>query len=172
MKSFASLPEYLEKTGYKNPSEQADGPFQYGFNTPKVDLFTYMADKPKLQNSFQTFFEADRGSRPSWVDWFPVKERLLDDATKPVREDDILYVDVAGGRGHDLLAFKQKFSEYPGRYVLHDLPHVVNDKTLSLGEGVEKKQFNFFQDQVMPGMVTHPHILSPLRSMQVPASTT
>ena len=30
-----------------------------------------------------------------------------------------------------------------------DLPHVVDDKTLTL-DGVEKKSFNFFEDQVVP----------------------
>lgn len=64
-------------------------------------------------------------------------------------DEDILYVDVAGGRGHDLLDFKARFSSYPGKYALMDLPHVVDDETLTL-DGVEKKSFNFFQDQVIP----------------------
>lgn len=148
---MAALPEYLEKTGYQNPSNQDDGPFQYGFNTPKQNLFVVMSTRPKLLNSFSTFFEADRGSRPNWVDWFPVKQKLLDDPMKHVTNDDILYVDVAGGRGHELIAFKKKFSGYPGRYVLFDLPHVVEDQTLDLGEGVERKAFNFFEDKVIPG---------------------
>lgn len=66
-----------------------------------------------------------------------------------MNENDILYVDVAGGRGHDLLDFKAKFIKYPGKYVLMDLPHVVDDKTLSL-DGVQKQSFDFFQDQVIP----------------------
>jgi hypothetical protein len=74
---------------------------------------------------------------------------LLDDVSKPVSKDDILYVDVAGGRGHNLLEFKQRFSTYPGRYILMDLPHVVDDKTLHLAD-VEKQSFDFFKDQVVP----------------------
>jgi hypothetical protein len=153
MKSMASLPEYLRKAGYKNPQNQEDGPVQYGLGIDKVNMFTYMmANNPKLLGSFQTFFEADRGSRPAWVDWFPVQQKLLDDPTKPVKEDNILYVDIAGGRGHDLLVFKDRFPQYPGRYVLQDLPGIVNDQTLKLGDRVEKVGFNFFEDQAISGM--------------------
>ena len=150
---MALLPAYLEKTGYKNPDDQDNGPFQFGTEMQESkNLFMYMVtENQKLLGSFQTFFEADRGSRPNWVDWFPVKEKILDDATRPIDEESVLYVDVAGGRGHELLAFKRKFPEYPGRYVLYDLPQVVEDETLQLGDAVEKRGFNFFQDTVLPG---------------------
>jgi hypothetical protein len=149
MISMAKLPEYLEKNGYKNPDDQNSGPVQYGHNIPGQSLWPYIAARPKLLSATHAFFEGDRGSRPLWVDWFPVQKLLLDDISKPVDEGDILYVDVAGGRGHDLLDFKQKFSNYPGKYVLMDLPHVVDDKTLHLAN-VEKRAFNFFEDQVVP----------------------
>lgn len=152
MKSFTNLPDYLQKTNYTNPNDQDNGPFQYANNLKDQSIFAYMGTQPKLLNSFQTFFEADRGSRPNWVDWFPVKEKLLDDPIKPaVGEDEILYVDIAGGRGHELLAFKEKFPEYKGRYVLHDLPVITEDQTLQLGKSVEKRAINFFEDKVIPG---------------------
>jgi hypothetical protein len=149
MISMAKLPEYFEKSGYKNPDDQNSGPAQFGHKIPGQTLWSYIAAKPKLLNAAHAFFEGDRGSRPIWVDWFPVQEVLLDDTSKPVGEDDILYVDVAGGRGHDLLDFKRRFSKYPGKYILMDLPHVVNDNTLHL-TGVEKRPFDFFKDQVVP----------------------
>ncbi|KAJ4335838.1 hypothetical protein N0V87_005820 [Didymella glomerata] len=149
MISVTKLPEYFGKEGYKNPDDQNSGPAQFGHNIPGQDLWPYIAANPKLLNAAHAFFEGDRGSRPLWVDWFPVQQKLLDDVSRPLNADEILYVDVAGGRGHDLLDFKAKFSDYPGKYVLMDLPHVVEDKTLTL-DGVEKKSFNFFQDQVVP----------------------
>ncbi|KAJ8117929.1 hypothetical protein OPT61_g973 [Boeremia exigua] len=149
MISIAKLPEYLGKHGYNNPSDQNSGPAQYAHDLPEQSLWPWIAARPKLLDAAHAFFEGDRGSRPVWVDWFPVREKFLDDDSKPVSNDDILYVDVAGGRGHDLLDFKQKFSKYPGKYVLMDLPHVVDDKTLNLPD-VDKKAFNFFQDRVVP----------------------
>lgn len=56
-----------------------------------------------------TFMEADRGSRPSWLNWFPVKERVIDGFDPTV--SDTLLVDVAGGRGHDIQAFHRKFPD-------------------------------------------------------------
>jgi hypothetical protein len=150
MKPMAALPEYLEKNGYKNPDNVDDGPAQYGLGITG-SVWSYIASKPKLLNAMHSFFEGDRGSRPAWVDWFPVQQKLLSDPSKPVQEGDPLYVDVAGGRGHDLLAFKKKFPEQPGKYYLFDLPHVVNDETINLGPGVEKKAFNFFEDQPISG---------------------
>ena len=39
---------------------------------------------------------ANQDSRPSWIDWFPVEDRLL----KVAKVDDnaVLMVDIAGGR--------------------------------------------------------------------------
>ncbi len=153
MISMAKLPEYFEKHGYNNPDDQNSGPAQFAHNIPGQSLWPVIAARPKLLSAVHAFFEGDRGNRPVWVDWFPVREKLLNDTSKPVSDNDALYVDVAGGRGHDLLNFKQKFSEYPGKYVLMDLPHVIEDTTLDLHD-VEKRSFNFFEDQVIPSKVS------------------
>ncbi|KAJ4371748.1 hypothetical protein N0V86_008301 [Didymella sp. IMI 355093] len=149
MPSMAKLPHYFDKYGYRNPDDQSSGPAQYGHNIPGQTLWPYIAANPKLLNAAHAFFEGDRGSRPLWIDWFPVQGKLLDDPSKPVGHDDVLLVDVAGGRGHDLFDFKSKFAEYPGRYVLMDLPHVVDDQTLEIA-GAEKQAFDFFKDSVVP----------------------
>lgn len=81
---------------------------------------------------------------------------MLDDLHRPIAPDSILYVDVAGGRGHDLLAFKRKFDHIPGKYYLFDVPHIVNHHTLDLGDRVQRVAFDFFQDQVISGTL-HPY---------------
>ena len=45
------------------------------------------------------------------------------------KEDDgaVLMVDVAGGRGHYLETFRQRFPNAKGRLILQDLPHVIDD---------------------------------------------
>jgi hypothetical protein len=92
----------------------------------------------------QAFFEADRGSRPNWVDWFPVQEKLLQNFSPG--QDDLVLVDVAGGRGHEVSAFLDKFPELPGRYVLQDLPHVLSDEILVLNPRIEKKEMDFWTE--------------------------
>jgi hypothetical protein len=152
METMAKIPAFLAETGYKNPDNQSNGPLQYRFDARGQDLFQILFARPNLLLAFSAFFEGDSANRPSWVDWFPVQQRLLDDPDRPIYEHSPLYVDVAGGRGHDLLAFKRKFAQYPGKYYLFDLPHIAEDRTLNLGNRVERVGFNFFEDPVAPGM--------------------
>ena len=90
-----------------------------------------------------------RGEEPAWLSWFPVTERILEGA----RPGGVVLVDVGGGRGHDVGAFKRrKGPEFPegGRVVLEDLPAVLEDSG-KLEEGVEKVEYDFFTPQVVIG---------------------
>jgi hypothetical protein len=153
METIGKMPAYFAGTGYKNPDDQADGPLQYRYNARGQDFFQIIVARPKLLSAFANFFEGDGGGRPDWVDWFPVQEKLLDDPHRPIAPESILYVDVAGGRGYDLLAFKKKFDLVPGKYYLFDVPHIVEDHALDLGDRVQRVAFDFFQDQVIFGML-------------------
>ena len=64
-----------------------------------------------------------------------------------------MLVDVGGGRGHDVSAFRRRMGpEFPegGRVVLEDLPAVLEDAG-KLEEGVEKVGYDFFTPQVVVG---------------------
>jgi hypothetical protein len=88
------------------------------------------------------------GARKYWVDWYPVRERILYGAEK----DEVLVVDVGGGKGHDLIQFRRK---YPGhRLVLQDLRGVV-ESIEGLGEGIEMAVHDFFTEQVVKGMLIY-----------------
>ena len=152
LKGFVAIPEFLRSTNYRNPVDSNNGPWQLGHGLSNKSVFEWLADNPKENNSMQTFFEADRGSRPDWVDWFPVEEKLLGD--EDFAEDDVVLVDVAGGRGHDLDAFLKKFPDLKGRFVLHDLPLIISDETLALNPRIEKKSFDFWVDQPVAGILT------------------
>ena len=97
-----------------------------------------------------TYFEADRGSRPNWVDWFPIEEKLVQNSN--LDKDQVLLVDVAGGRGHDISAFLEKFPDLPGRLILQDQPHVLNDPTLELDPKIEKKTIDFWVEGPVQGL--------------------
>jgi hypothetical protein len=49
-----------------------------------------------------------------------VRERLIDGAA--IKQDDVLLVDVGGSFGHDLLYFRRKCPDVPGRLLLQDRP--------------------------------------------------
>ena len=86
---------------------------------------------------------AGRGEQ--WFDFFPVKSTIFQNFPTDDR-DVILLVDIGGGVGHDLRAFKARFPKLPGRLVLQDLPHVINSIT-DIPDGIEPFKYDFFTPQ-------------------------
>lgn len=174
LKSIANTPDYLQQTGYRNPKDGQDGLFQAAFDCKGEGIFNWL-ERP--ENSVQwdaanSFFEGDRGSRASWVTWFPVQENLIDGS----RLDSPLLVDVAGGRGHDLIEFHDRFPDV-GTLVLQDQQSVLDD-AVSLPVSIEKRKFDFFKEPPLKGITKGPFLLFwELLScfvdhcVQVPAST-
>ncbi|GKZ29847.1 hypothetical protein AbraIFM66950_006708 [Aspergillus brasiliensis] len=150
MPTLAKVPEFLRNTNFQNPSGALNGALQYAEKTDK-SLWDWVPTQPGFLDACNTFMEADRGSRPSWLEWFPVKERIIDGFDGS--ESDVLLVDVAGGRGHDLVAFQSKFFEVEGRLILEDLPHVVAEATQH--PKIEHVPFDLFQAQPIQGARTY-----------------
>jgi hypothetical protein len=93
-----------------------------------------------------------RGSRPSWFNWFPIQSNILSGFTQ--NDDDVLMVDIGGGRGHDLESFISKFPQIKGRFVLEDLPAVIDD-TRDLNQRIEQVKHDFFNPQPIKGKIRH-----------------
>lgn len=98
--------------------------------------------------TFNTYMTANQDSRPSWIDWFPVEDRLLKDA----KADDnaVLMVDIAGGRGHYLAAFKERFPYAKGRMILQEVPDVIHDAQ-NLDPSIERMGHDMFEPQPIKG---------------------
>ncbi|KAJ5696845.1 hypothetical protein N7536_007257 [Penicillium majusculum] len=138
-------PEFFQKSGYKNPGDPVDGPFQHAYNTTG-SCWDWLAKNPDALDRFNTFMEGGRDDTSHWTDWFPAQEQLLDG----VSTDSPLLVDIGGGRGHDLLGFKQKFPAAAGKLVLEDLPSVIED-IQKLDSGIQRVKHNFFEPQPVKG---------------------
>ena len=138
-------PKYMKEAGYRCPTDPQDGLVQYAFQT-KLTTFEFLSSMPSMLKDFNMFMGNTMGARNYWVDWFPVHERLLEGA----KQDSALLVDVGGGKGHDLLAFHEK---YPGqgRLVLQDTPSVTNS-IQGLDSAVELMTYDFFTEQPVHGM--------------------
>lgn len=140
-------PQYLHDTDYRNPDDPFRAPLQYTHNVD-VDGFSWLCQNPDALSRFNAFMEGQRADRSFWGDWFPVRERILtlEDGTalEALNGDNNpsappLLVDVGGGRGHDLLAFRERFPEpmAPGQLVLEDLPGVLDEARAGQGSGSE-----------------------------------
>jgi len=76
-----------------------------------------------------------------WFDFYPVVEKLQ---VKSL--EDILLVDIGGGIGHDVIAFKNRFPDNKGKLIVEDLP-AVTAEVKDLPAGIETVGHNFFQPQ-------------------------
>ena len=115
----AKTPKYFRETNHRTGTDPKDGLIQYGHET-KLDFFQWLATKPSITQDYNVFMGQTEGSRKFWIDWYPVKESLLEG----YKSDTALLVDVGGGKGHDLDLFHDKYPN-SGRLVLEDFPHVV-----------------------------------------------
>ena len=84
---------------------------------------------------------AGRGNE-EWFEFFPVESVISKDFAAEDKET-VLLVDIGGGIGHDLRAFKARFPTLPGRLVLQDLPRVV-DSITNRPDGIELLKYDFF----------------------------
>ncbi|KAF5874092.1 putative sterigmatocystin 8-o-methyltransferase protein [Botrytis fragariae] len=141
-------PRYFLETSHTSPTNPHDGLMQYAHGT-KLQSFDYFGTMPgNVLGDFNTFMGNTMGARKYWLDWWPVEERVFEGVEGA---DNALLVDVGGGKGHDVMAFKEKFGGREngvGRLVLQDQPHVLEEIGKGeLGEGIEKCGYDFFTEQ-------------------------
>ncbi|KAL4811804.1 O-methyltransferase [Aspergillus spinulosporus] len=146
MSSVAKVPEFLRKHNYQFIEGLTSGPWNYAMNREEVIWEWFSADPERLHLS-NSFMEADRGSRPSWVEWCPLPEQLV--KAFDGGADDVFMVDVAGGRGHDLKTFRDKFPDAKGQFILEDLGHVIEQSVDGLR--AKKIAFDLFKEQPIKG---------------------
>lgn len=90
--------------------------------------------------------EGGRDKAAHWADWFPVQKQILDDSST----DGPLVVDIGGGRGHDIIGFKERFPSTAGRLVLEDLPTVI-ENIQTPDKDVQIIKHDFFSPQPIKG---------------------
>jgi hypothetical protein len=161
MLPIAQGPDWLRETGYQNPVDPKHGMFQAANHTD-LPIFEWLArpENSNLWDNANTFFEGDRGSRPSWLTWFAAKDKFFPDGHTQKAP---LLVDVAGGRGHDLMDFLASYPEEPGPFVLQDQQAVL-DSAVSLSPKIEKRAIDIFKQS--PVKSRHPRFqtMSPVRT--------
>jgi hypothetical protein len=86
--------------------------------------------------------------RLGWTDWFPLEEVCFDgfDGSK----SPYLFVDVAGGKGHECDLLLRKHPKLQGKLVLEELPFVIDDIS-DLDIRVERVKHDFTTPQPVQG---------------------
>ena len=145
------MPEYLLKTGYQNPEDTNNGPFQYAHKT--ANHWVWIEQHPRVMQAFQDSLPGLREDRPNFMDdgFYPVEDRLIK-GLRFDKGDAAAFVDVGGGSGHALAEFKSKVPLWKGRLVLQEQESVVQiAKTESHASLIEPYVHNFFSPQPIKG---------------------
>ncbi|MCJ1461494.1 hypothetical protein MMC07_000091 [Pseudocyphellaria aurata] len=145
IRTFAGFPDYFEKNGFQNPNDAYNAPFQYAYGT-KLHYFDYLATRPRIGQALNTMLNmSTTRSGLQWFEYFPVEAKLhVKSSSAP------LLVDVGGGHGQDLIELKQRHPALPGRLILQDQSHVIDEIT-ELPSGIETMSHDFFALQPVPG---------------------
>ncbi|PSN63194.1 S-adenosyl-L-methionine-dependent methyltransferase [Corynespora cassiicola Philippines] len=137
----AKLPEYFRLKGYENPDDAYESPWQFSEKTDK-HYFDWLAEYPHLQDAFNTALGLARLEPFHWSEFYPIKEKLQGTS------NETLLVDIGGGIGHDVIAFREKNPDITGKLIFEDLPMVVeSSKRKELPQGIEGVGHDFFQPQ-------------------------
>ena len=128
---------------YQTPTDPLKAPLQYAFKSDK-HFFDILVEQNAMTN-FQTFMSDYRADRAELLDIYPADKNLIhgDDG------DSIFFVDVGGGRGHEIDKVLERFPQEKHRVVLQDLPYVVKEV-----EGATNKEvmvYDFFTLQPVKG---------------------
>ncbi|PVH85194.1 putative O-methyltransferase [Cadophora sp. DSE1049] len=145
--SVIHMPQFLAKTSFKNP-EGPMGNFQSAFNTD-LQMFPWLMEHPEQMSNFNDLMMGQRMNRIEWFNFADV-DSILFDGYDTGLENATLLVDVGGGRGHDLEAFRNRFPEAKGSMILQYLPPVIDDIKELHGD-IVRMNHDFFTPQSVEG---------------------
>jgi hypothetical protein len=138
----AYFPQFLQETGYRNPSDAQNSAFQLGRNT-KLNFWDWLNKNPTMLASFANHMAGYSSTNGNWLDVYPGK-RVLDGAD----EDGPLLVDVGGGVGQDLERFRTLFPQLkPGRLILQEQLEVIEAGKGKLNSSISGMVHDFYTPQ-------------------------
>ncbi|EHK99620.1 putative Sterigmatocystin 8-O-methyltransferase [Glarea lozoyensis 74030] len=145
---LVKVPQFLADTKYTNPSDVMHSAFQLGHQTD-LPAFIWALSQPKMMEDFHLWMAAVYGDRPTtWLDAYDLAKHC-----EGSTDEDVIFVDVAGGIGHQCALLKAKLPELKGRVILEDLPMVTPQAIPTAG--VENMGIDMWQGQPIKGAKTY-----------------
>lgn len=141
-----ALPDFLAENKYQDIKSPVNTPLQKAFNID-VPAFVWALTQPDRVGHMHRYMEAEQQGMRPWFDAYPMDERVRD-----LEPQQVLFVDVGGGLGHQAVALKKQLPEVHNPAIVQDL-HVEASDFIQR-PGVEFMKFDFFQPQVVQGIFT------------------
>lgn len=149
---MAKLPEYLASISYQNPTDQHRDFFKYAKDTD-LNMFEWLEAHPEQHAVFSEFQSAsaamsDDKLRSIFKSLLSGNE--IEDATpKSDGDQEVLLVDVGGGRGKTLREVRKEMPNVKGRVIVQDLPKVIEGH--ETGHEVAAMPYDIFTPQPVKG---------------------
>ena len=149
------LPDYLAGLGFRNPDNRHMSLFSFAHKT-NLNMYEWLQTHPDKMTIFNDYHEAnallnEENLRVSLEYLLEPNGNNIGDFEK--NDEKILFVDVGGGRGQSLKAFRKLMPRLKGRMIVQDLPKVIEDQTSEYG--IESMAHDFFSRQPVKGTVIH-----------------
>ncbi|KAJ5729745.1 uncharacterized protein N7483_004253 [Penicillium malachiteum] len=135
--------KHLIQTKYQDITSPVNTPLQKAFNT-ELPGFLWAQTEPDVFRHFNRFMMAQHADMPHWLDLYPIEQRC-----QGIAPEQVLFVDVGGGIGHQCIALKERLPTFKNKVILQDLDVVVTQAIKH--EGVETMAHDFLQLQPIKG---------------------
>ena len=119
---------------------------QAAFNYKDKDLFSILKEKPDAAQGFATLMSTWGEGNSLIQDLYPINQFLTAEQSSELQA---AWVDVGGGYGQKTVALKRAFPEIRGRFIVQDLPHIIESAPKT--EGIEHMAHDFFTEQPIKG---------------------
>jgi hypothetical protein len=139
------MPAFLRSSKFADPISVTNCPFQLAYKTSK-SAFEYFPELPVAsQDAFNKHMSTRTINMKSWLSVFPFADETAD-----CDSNDVVFVDVGGGIGHQCKELRERYPDLKGRVIVQDLEHAISRRLEY--PGVEGIVHDFFAKQPIEGL--------------------
>lgn len=137
------LPDFLKGRKYQDVSNVTDTALQKGWNTDQP-AFIWVQTKPENLAHFNQFMGGQHMGMKQWHEVYPVHDKI-----EGLAPEQVFFVDVGGGIGHQSIALRERFPGLENRIIVQDIPatlaHAIQHP------GIDILEQDFFEPQAVTG---------------------
>ena len=142
MPAAGSIVDSFHRIGFQSPGDSTQTPFYFKQN---MGVFEWLKVNPSQRQNFDQYMAGRSKVAVRWFDIFLMPEQVSQS------QSSVLLVDVGGGLGDNVSAFRKNHASLKGRLVLQDLPETIDSISKESLEGIEAMAYNFFTPQPIQG---------------------
>lgn len=138
--TLSKMPSYFEVHGYRSPADPQNAPAVFARGERDMDVFTMMCRYPPMLNAFNTTMTIS-----SMISTNELCQLFQFDSLIP-GENNVVLVDIGGGKGWSLNEIVKAFPNMKGHVVLEELGFMLESDLVGLEDQVRFQPYNFLNE--------------------------